>query len=160
MAIDRARRDAMLQAAAATWGEEAAQTLAEHLEPDGERLASQDDVRGLVVAMNTMDTRIDQRMAHLESRFDGLESRFDGLESRFDGLESRFAGVESRFSGVELRFDNLESRFDLKLDKTAADITASFERGIAAAVNHQTKTLVFSQLGALLIFASIVIGVG
>lgn len=152
MPVDDSRRDAMLRAAAASWGEEAARTLAEHLEPHGERLANQADVRAVMASIDAMDDRIESEFVRMEERIDG---RFVRMEERID---DRFARVDGQFVRVDERMAELEARIDLKLSTVSSDLSTTFERGIRSAVSQQTRTLVFSQLGALVVLSGIVIG--
>lgn len=97
-----------------------------------------------LVAPSGHELATKQDLASLEDR---LDRRFDDVDRRFDEIEHRFEGVEHRFEGLEHRFDGLEHR-----------LTAVFERRISDAVTAQTRTLVFSQLGALVAIAALAFG--
>lgn len=84
-------------------------------------------------------------MAVDERRVEQLEERMERFEERMERLEGRMERLEERLHGVELAL---------------IDLRATFERRIADAVNTQTRTLVFSQLGALLAMAAIAFGIG
>jgi hypothetical protein len=66
------------------------------------------------------------------------------VDARFSALEER---IEGRFAAMEERADAREHR-----------MTAAFERRIADAVTAQTRTLVFSQLGAVVTIAALAFG--
>jgi hypothetical protein len=55
---------------------------------------------------------------------------------------------------VDHRFDVLEQR----LESMEHRLTATFERRIADAITSQTRTLVLSQLGALVVIAGLALG--
>lgn len=59
---------------------------------------------------------------------------------------------------VDARFDRLEERIDSRAETTEQRLTAVFERRIADAVTAQTRTLVYSQLGALVTVAALAFG--
>ena len=176
MAVEESDRSALLRAAAQSWGEEAADTLSELLPPSGDRPATQRDIEGVLTAMNAMDARLTAELRALreatDARFDAMHARFDAVESRFDTVESRFDTVESRFDAMEGRFDAMDAQLatfgerldgyghgiDAKLESVVDRITASFERRISDAVTTQTRTLVFSQLGALVVIAALAFG--
>ena len=176
MAVEESDRSALLRAAAQSWGEEVADTLSELLPPSGDRPATQRDIEGVLTAMNAMDARLTAELRALreatDARFDAMHARFDAVESRFDTVESRFDTVESRFDAMEGRFDAMDAQLatfgerldgyghgiDAKLESVVDRITASFERRISDAVTTQTRTLVFSQLGALVVIAALAFG--
>lgn len=175
MPVDDARRDAMLRAAANTWGEEAAATLADYLEPDGERLANHADIRAIMASIDAMDARFEERFARMDARFEErfvqMDARLDRVEERMEAgfarvddrfalVDQRFAQVDERFARVDERMGDMETRIDLKMTTMGAELAAQFERGISSAITQQTKTLVFSQLGALVVFAGIILGSG
>ncbi len=59
-------------------------------------------------AVYASESRLSQKIDHLEGRIDGLERRLDGVEQRLDGVEQRLDGVEQRFDGSEHRMSRLE----------------------------------------------------
>ena len=73
----------------------------------------------------------------LSAMDDRWEGRFAAMEERWDG---RLATMDERLVGMEHR------------------LTSMFERRIADAVTMQTRTLVFSQLGALVVIAALAFG--
>lgn len=68
-----------------------------------------------------------------------------------DRLEQR---VDRRFERLESRLEAFESRVGGSLH----ELGERFERRIADAVTTQTRTLVFSQLGALVVIAALAFG--
>lgn len=112
MAIDERRRIALHRQAAASWGEEAADTLLELGAPAGHELATRSDLR-------EQEQRLDKRFASVDQRFDALDHRLEAMEHR---------------------------------------LSATFERRISAAITAQTRALVFSQLGALVVIAGLAFG--
>jgi hypothetical protein len=90
-----------------------------------------------------------------------LATRADvqALEHRMD---ERFAAMDERLTAMDARWDErltaMDERWDIKLESLGHRLTATFERGIADAVTSQTRTLVFSQLAALVVIAGLAFG--
>jgi hypothetical protein len=88
-------------------------------------------------------TRAD--VAGLDARW---EARVAAMEERWDlrlaAMEER---VDARFEAMDHRLESMEHR-----------LTATFERRIADAITSQTRTLVFSQLAALIVIAGLAFG--
>jgi hypothetical protein len=141
MTSDDRDRAALVRAAAESWGEEAAATLSELLPPSGDRPATKRDIDGVLAAMNAMDDR--------------YEARFAQMDAGFARMDAGFARMDARFAQVETR---IGQRLDERLDATADRVTAAFERRISDAVTMQTRTLVFSQLAALVVIAALAFG--
>lgn len=86
-----------------------------------------------------------------------LATRQD-LERGFERIDHRFAVMEER---IDHRFEALEERIDHRftaLDARFAALGERFERRIADAVTTQTRTLVLSQLAALVVIAGLAFG--
>lgn len=81
-----------------------------------------------------------------DTLFDLITPAGHELATRQD-LADGFARVGARFDALEHRLESMEHR-----------LTAAFERRIADAVTTQTKTLVLSQLGALVVIAALAFG--
>ena len=165
MAVEESDRSALLRAAAQSWGEEVAETLSELLPPSRDRPATGRDIDGVLAAMNAMDARFEARFDAIEGRFDAMEGRFDAMDARFDAMEGRFGAMDVRFGAMDAqlatfgeRLDGYGHGIDAKLESVVDRITASFERRISDAVTTQTRTLVFSQLGALVVIAALAFG--
>lgn len=182
MPVEERRRVQLRNVVAAAWGEEAADTLFELMTPAGQDLATRQDVDGLRRVTEDGFHRVDQRLDALESRMDRFESsvgdRLDRFESGVGERLGRFeSGVGTLMGLLEIRMDErlgrfesgvgtqlvaLEARMDergqARLDAMEHRLLERFERRIADAVTSQTRTLVFSQLGALLAMAAIAFG--
>lgn len=130
MPIEERRRIALHQHASATWGEEVADTLFELITPAGHELATRQD---------------------LERFSEQVDRRFERLDRRFEAFEVH---VDERFARIDDRLDGFESRVGQRL----AELGERFERRIADAVTTQTRTLVLSQLGALVVIAALAFG--
>jgi len=126
--------------------------------PSGHELATRADIRGVLDAMEAMDRRWEGRSAAFE---EGQEGRFAAFEERQEG---RFAAFEERQEG---RFGALEQRWQARFATSAAELQAmehrlqaGFERGIREAITSQTRTLVISQLAAIVAIAGLAFGLG
>ena len=155
MPVQESDRSALLRAAAQSWGEEAADTLSELLPPSGDRPATQRDIEGVLTAMNAMDARL---TAELRGLREATDARFDAMDARFDAMEGRFGAMDAQLATFGERLDGYGHGIDAKLESVVDRITASFERRISDAVTTQTRTLVFSQLGALVVIAALAFG--
>jgi hypothetical protein len=82
------------RAAAASWGEEVADTLVDLVAPSGHELATRADIQGLLAAMEAMDARWDERFAVAERRWD---ERFAAAEQWH---EAGLAGLEHRLTAA------------------------------------------------------------
>jgi hypothetical protein len=174
MAVEERRRIALHRAAAASWGEEVADTLVDLVAPSGHELATRADVEGILAAIEAMDARWEERFAAMkretDQRFDGVDQRFVAVDQRFAAAEQlmseRFAAAEqltsARFAAAEQRADERFAAFEEKLqsglDGLEHRLTAAFERGIREAVTTQTMTLVISQLVAVVVIAGLAFG--
>jgi crotonobetainyl-CoA:carnitine CoA-transferase CaiB-like acyl-CoA transferase len=149
MTVEERRRIALHRAAAGTWGEEVADTLVELVAPSGHELATRADVQGF-------ERRMDERFATMDARW---EERFATMDARW---EERFATMdarwEERFAATDERLTAMDERWDIRLESLEHRLTATFERRIADAITSQTRTLVFSQLAALVVIAGLAFG--
>ena len=105
MAVEERRRIALHRAAAASWGEEVADTLVDLVAPSGHELATRQGIDGGLAALDAMEQR---------------------LQAQLRGL----------------RHERL----------------AAFHQGIGDAVTKQTRTLVISQLAAIVVIAGLALG--
>ncbi|TVR33259.1 MAG: hypothetical protein EA388_11105 [Nitriliruptor sp.] len=158
MVVEEPDRSALLRAVAQTLGQEAADTLSELLPPSGDRPATKRDIDGVLTAMN--------------ARFEGVNAQFDAVNAQFRSIDQQFDAMNAQFRTMNMRFDTMDEQFkalsaqvggygislDDKLDNVVDRVTASFERRISDAVTTQTRTLVFSQLGALVVIAALAFG--
>ena len=155
MVVEEPDRSAMLRAAAQTWGEEAADTLSELLPPSGDRPATQRDIDGVLTAMNAMDSRL---TGEIRSLRESTDARFAAVDTRFDSMDARFDAMDEQLKALGAQVGGYGHSLDAKLDNVVDRVTASFERRISDAVTTQTRTLVFSQLGALVVIAALAFG--
>ncbi len=155
MVVEEPDRSALLRAVAQTLGEEAADTLSELLPPSGDRPATQRDIDGLLTAMNAMDARL---TGEIRSLRESTDARFQAVDARFDAMNMRFDTVDEQFKALGAQVGGYGHSLDDKLDNVVDRVTASFEWRISDAVTTQTRTLVFSQLGALVVIAALAFG--
>jgi glutathione S-transferase len=92
--------------------------------------------------LRSLDDRIDSRFSRVDARFTAIDARFTAIEARLVAIEARLDGIDARFSQIDDRFAKIDDRF------------AEFERSMA----QQTRTLVFSILGALFTMTSLCLG--
>lgn len=152
MAVEERRRVALHRAAADSWGEEVADTLVELVAPSGHELATREDVRAILDAMDAMERRWDARFAAQDEK---LDLKIAAQDERWDArLAAQDEKWDHRHREVLLRFDRSDERADRRFHESVA----LFERRIADAVTHQTRTLVFSQLAAVVIIAGLAFG--
>lgn len=130
MPVEERRRIALHHAIAGAWGEEVADTLFELVTPSGEDPATRQDLASL-------DARLERRFERIDERFERIDERFEQMEQRFD---ARFTQMDSKLEAMEHR------------------LTATFERRISDAITSQTRTLVWSQLGALVTVSALAFG--
>jgi hypothetical protein len=134
MTVEERRRIALHRAAAGAWGEEVADTLVELVAPSAHELATRADIEGTHAAIEA--TRAD--IAALDRRVD---ERFAEMDARWDA-----------------RLAAMDERWDTRLEALGHRLTATFERRIADAITSQTRTLVLSQLAALVVIAGLAFG--
>jgi hypothetical protein len=134
MAVEEHRRIALHRAASESWGEEVADTLVDMVVPPGDVPAGRADVQAV------------------RAEVDALRTDLALMEHRWD---ERFAAADQRW---DERLAVMDQRWDLRMEALEHRMTATFERRIADAVNTQTKTLVFSQLGAVVVIAGLAFG--
>jgi DNA anti-recombination protein RmuC len=147
MTVEERRRIALHRAAADSWGEEVADTLVELVAPSGHELATRADIRGVLDAMEAMDQRWDERFTAAEQRWD---ERFATAEQRWD----------ERFTAADQRWDERLTTSTAQLESMEHRLQAGFERGIREAITAQTRTLVVSQLVAIVTIAGLAFGLG
>ena len=144
MVVEEPDRSALLRAVAQTLGQEAADTLSELLPPSGDRPATKRDIDGVLTAMN--------------ARFEGTDAQFEAVNAQFEAVNAQFEAVNAQLEALRAQVGGYGHSFDDKLDNVVDRITASFERRISDAITTQTRTLVFSQLGALVVIAALAFG--
>jgi hypothetical protein len=127
MAVEERRRIALHRAAAASWGEEVADTLVELVAPSGHELATRADIRGVLDAMAAMDERWDERVAALEARWD---ERLGAFERQLQIMDRAW---QDRLAATEARTEASEHR-----------VIAHHERSLQEAMTRQTRVIVVS----------------
>ncbi|MEX2505013.1 MAG: hypothetical protein WD378_09185, partial [Egicoccus sp.] len=80
------------------------------------------------------------------------------LEAGFAAMDGRFSAVDARFAVLEERLDGMEERFKEHVSSEFNRLDANSERRINQAITMQTRTLVWSQLGALVTVAALAFG--
>jgi len=158
MAVEEPDRNALLRAVAQTFGQEAADTLSELLPPSGDRPATKRDIDGVLTAMNARFEGVDAQLDAVNAQFKTMSMRFDTLDEQFRSIHAHFGSSDEQFKALRAQVGGYGYSLDDKLDNVVDRVTASFERRISDAVTTQTRTLVFSQLGALVVIAALAFG--
>ena len=112
MSITEARRTEMHIGLRESLGPRVADSLMEHLPPNG---------WGDVAPQSEMILRfeiIDRRFDEVDRRFEEVDRRFEEIDRRFDGIDQRFEGVDGRFVGVDKRFDAIDARLRFMIGTT------------------------------------------
>ena len=112
MSITEARRTEMHIGLRESLGPRVADSLMEHLPPNG---------WGDVARQSEMILRfeiIDRRFDEVDRRFEEVDRRFEEIDRRFDGIDQRFEGVDGRFVGVDKRFDAIDARLRFMIGTT------------------------------------------
>ena len=133
MPIDERDRRALVRAAAESWGEEVATTLSELLPPTGSRPATQADVEGVLAALDAMDERFEGRLDRAEARLDRVEEGVTGLRGDVQVLTERIDGIVHQ-------------------------VSADAERRFTDLVTAQTRSLMLSLFGTVVVIAALAFG--
>ena len=147
MSVHERGRDALVNAAAGTWGEEVAETLSELLPRADQRLATQADVEGVLVMLDAVDAR-------LEGRLDAVEGRLGAVEVRLDAVEVRLGAVEDALADLGRGLATLTERIDGIVHRVNADA----ERRFTDLVTSQTRSLMLSLFGTVVVIAALAFG--
>jgi hypothetical protein len=86
-----------------------------------------------------------------EAQVDALRGE---MRERFDDVDARFAQVDARFAEIDRRFDQVDARFEILEHR----LTAVFRGELNAAVTAQTRTMMFSLLGAVVSVGGLALG--
>jgi len=138
MPVEDRRRAALRRAAAASLGEEAADTLMELVTPAGQDPATRADVQGVLAAVDALDERLTAQLVAMDQRW---SERLTTMDERWS---ERLAALDQRW---EQRAESMEHR-----------LTASFERGLREAITAQTRALVVSLLVSVVAIAGLAFG--
>lgn len=138
-------REALRQALEPTLGAQPTALLMEQLpRVPSDELATRSD-------LSAMEGRFDARLTEIDRRWD---ARFEALERRWDDrithLDEKW---DDRMARLEAKWDDrmvhLEAKWDERWGRLEAELKASFRGELNAALVSQTRTVVFSTLGAV-----------
>ena len=138
MPVEDRRRAALRRAAAASFGEEAADTLMELVTPAGQDPATRADMRGVLAAMDAMDERLTAQLVAMDERW-----------------SERLSAMDERWSE---RLDAMDERWEHRAEAMEHRLTATFERGLREAITAQTRALVVSLLVSVVAIAGLAFG--
>jgi outer membrane murein-binding lipoprotein Lpp len=179
MAVEEHRRIALHRAAAETWGEEVADTLVDMFVPSGHEPSTRADVRALrsdvdglrtdVVGVRADVVLLRGDVEALKTDVEALKTDVEALKTDVEALKTDVVGLradiallerrwDERFAAMDVRAAAMDERWDLRMESLGHRLSSTFERRISAAVTTQTKTLVFSQLGAVVVIAGFAFG--
>jgi hypothetical protein len=141
MVVDERSRHELFQQLERTLGEEAAATLMEHLPPVGwADVATRRDLDGLRAEMQAGFTLARQEakaeIAGVRAEITGVR---DEVRAEIAGLHAEIAGVRD---GVQTEIAGVRGEMN--------GLRADFRGEINAATTAQTRTIMFSMLGAIL----------
>ena len=94
MPVEDRRRAALRRAAAASFGEEAADTLMELVTPAGQDPATRADVQGVLAAVDALDERLTAQLVAMDQRW---SERLDAMDQRW---EQRAEAMEHRLTAT------------------------------------------------------------
>ena len=161
MSIDERDRRALVRAAADSWGEEVATTLSELLPPTGSRPATQADVEGVLAALDAMDERFEGRFELMERRMELMGGRLELVEGRLQRVEGRLERVEGRVGRVEEGLAGLRGDVQAlteRIDGIVHQVSADAERRFTDLVTSQTRSLMLSLFGTVVVIAALAFG--
>jgi hypothetical protein len=138
MTVEERRRIALHRAASASWGEENADTLVELVAPSGHELATRSDVEGVLAAITAMDERLTEQMRAMDER-----------------ITTQMRAMDER---ITTQMGAMDQRWEARSDGLRHELLGALDRRIADAVTLQTRTLVVSQLVALVVIAGLAFG--
>lgn len=147
MSVSETDRHHLLERATEALGREAAMTLAAHLPPVGDQVATQRDLEAMADRMTLgfaeAEVRLDVGLASAKRDVTDMETR---MVAGFAGARRDVAELEAR---MELRFDAMINR----VDAMKHELTADFHSGLTA----QTRTYVVALVSTLIAFAGVII---
>jgi len=138
MPVEDRRRAALRRAAAASFGQEAADTLMELVTPAGQDPATRADARGVLAAVDALDERLTAQLVAMDQRW-----------------SERLSAMDERWSE---RLTALDERWEQRAEAMEQRLTASFERGLREAITAQTRALVVSLLVSVVAIAGLAFG--
>ena len=97
MPVEERRRAQLRDAATASLGEEAANTLMELVTPAGQDPATRADIHGVLTALDAMDERWSERLTAMDERWSARLSAMDERwEQRSQAMEHRLTATFER----------------------------------------------------------------
>lgn len=121
MEVSARHRFEMHQELKKVLGDTVADTLMEHLPPNG----WSDVVRlGDLAPIHAHFEVIDKRFEQIDRRFDEIDKRFDIVDKRFEEIDRRFEEVDKRFNGLDARLDRLDNKFTVSIITTISTALA------------------------------------
>jgi hypothetical protein len=138
MPVEEHRRVALFRAAADSWRQEVAETMFELVAPSGHELATRADIDLVVSTIEAMDERWGERFATMDEKW-----------------TQQLAAMDEKWTQ---QLAAMDENWTHRQDASEQRLTVSFERGIREAIPAQTRTLVLSQLGALVVIAGLAFG--
>ncbi len=97
MPVEDRRRAALRRAAAASLGEEAADTLMELVTPAGQDPATRADVQGVLAAVDALDERLTAQLVAMDERWsERLTAMDERWEQRAEAMEHRLTASFER----------------------------------------------------------------
>ena len=128
--------------------------------------------------MELMEGRLDRvegRLDRVEGRLDRVDGRLDQVDGRLDRVEGRLDRVEGRLDRVEGRLDRVEGslgrveegvaglRGDVqtlaeRIDGIVHQVSADAERRFTDLVTSQTRSLMLSLFGTVVVIAALAFG--
>jgi hypothetical protein len=182
MPVEEHRRVALFRAAADSWGQEVAETMFELVAPSGHELATRADIGMLVDMIEAMDERWDARFVAMDEKWTHqlaamdekwthqLAALDDKLTNQLAAMDDKWtrqlASMNEKWTEQHAAMDDkwtrqlasMDENWVQRQDASEQRLTVSFERGIREAITAQTRTLVLSQLGALVVLAGLAFG--
>ena len=110
MEVSARHRFEMHQELKKVLGDTVADTLMEHLPPNG---------WSDVVRLGDLTP--------IYARFDSLEARFERIEARFESNDARFKSIDARFESIDARFKNIDRQFAL-VDERFVEVNRRLDR--------------------------------
>ena len=156
MPVEERRRAALRRAAAASLGEEAADTLMELVTPAGHDPATRADVQGVLAAVDALDERLTTQLTAMDQRLTALDERWsERLTAMDERWSERLTALDERWSE---RLTGIDEQWGHRADGMEQRLTATFERGLREAITSQTRALVVSLMVSVVAIAGLAFG--
>ena len=156
MPVEERRRAALRRAAAASLGEEAADTLMELVTPAGHDPATRADVQGVLAAVDALDERLTTQLTAMDQRLTALDERWsERLTAMDERWSERLTALDERWSE---RLTGIDEQWGHRADGMEQRLTATFERGLREAITSHTRALVVSLMVSVVAIAGLAFG--